>query len=153
MVAALALERIEATTTKGKRAIFAELFAGQAGLTTAVQDICGHLVVTRDPHDEMGGDLSNDQEFLAMVEEPAESRRRKGKGKGRGKGKAKKSEAKTLRDRDRWRNWEWNRRGIRPARFSKALTMGKAASTRDRVMKTLEEKEVIPRESLSGVLI
>ncbi len=88
------------------------------------------------------------------------------KGKGRGKGKAKKSEAKALRDRDRWRSWDWNKRGIRrvwnPARFAKALTMGRAASTLkctesrlctwDRVMKTLEDKEMIPRETLPGII-
>lgn len=91
--------------------------------------------------------------------------RRKGS-KGKGKGKAKKSDAKAQRDRDRWRSWEWNRRGIRkswnPARFARAMTMGRAASTLkctesrlctwDRVMKTLEEKEVIPRETLPGIV-
>ena len=73
MVAAPTPKRAKATGRK-QCAVFAELFAGQAGLTTAVQEICGHLAGTRDPHDElMGSDLSNDQEFLAMVEEPAES--------------------------------------------------------------------------------
>ena len=88
------------------------------------------------------------------------------KGKGKGKGKPWKSEAKAQRDRDRWRSWDWNKRGIKrswnPARFAKALTMGRADSTLkcttsrlctwDRVMETLEDKEVIPRETLPGIL-
>ncbi len=73
-VAALAPAKAKATVGGTGHATFVELFAGQAGLTRAVQDICGSLVEVRDPHDELfGGNMADDQEFLAMVEEPADS--------------------------------------------------------------------------------
>lgn len=73
-VAALAPTEQKATTEDHKCVTFAELFAGQAGLTTAVQGICGPHVKVKDPHDELfGGDLAQDREFLEMVEEPAET--------------------------------------------------------------------------------
>ena len=73
-VAALGPLPERATNTDPTVATFSELFAGQAGLTIAVQEICAGWATARDPHDELfGGDLSNDQEFLAMVEEPAET--------------------------------------------------------------------------------
>ena len=124
---------------------------------------CNHQFGPRAPPIDPSWDEDDD---YPDEEDPEDDRRRKGKGKGKGKSKSKKSEAKAARDRDRWRNWDWNRRGIRkswnPARFSRALAMGKAASTLkctesrlstwDQVMKTLEEKEVIPREDLPGIL-
>ena len=69
-VAALGPLPERATNTDPTVATFSELFAGQAGLTIAVQEICAGLATARDPHDEL---FSNDQEFLAMVEEPAET--------------------------------------------------------------------------------